>query len=256
LTVDYKGTADLLRGFFYSDGDPVLVIQSPDGTFRCSDNTNEQLLDPTISLDKPAQGRYNVWVGSRIAKDLVPGVLVFTARPAVDLGTFTLGSLIKRPSVPALLPMRDRIEGWRWARAAGALTPVPLQLGGAPITGTLSLEGDTPAVELTPGSTLCNGLVNVAPDFAFELPAGVDAFNIFFEGDGDSTLLVRDPNGYFVCADDASGADNLNPLIALTKAAQGNYLVWVGRLDPATPLNGTLTVSPVGDARPQPFTKP
>ncbi|MBK8048292.1 MAG: hypothetical protein IPK16_14925 [Anaerolineales bacterium] len=195
----------MMRIFFYSDGDTVLVVQMPDGSFKCNDNTNEQLLDPTVTLDKPAQGRYNVWVGSRIAKDLVPGVLVFTSRPATDLGTFALGSLIKRPLVPALLPMRDRIEGGRIARAAGALTPVPLQVTGAPITAQLALTGDTPAVELTNGATLCNGLVNLAPDSVFDLAAGADAVSIYFEGDGDTTLLVRDPAGNFVCADDAGG---------------------------------------------------
>lgn len=256
LTVDYKGTAELMRTFFYSDGDAVLIVQSPDGAFKCNDNTNEQLFDPTITLDKPAQGQYNVWVGSRLAKDLVPGVLVFTSRPTTDLGTFSVGNLIKRPQVPAILPMRDRVEGWRIARAAGALTPVPLQLGGSSLTAALKLEGDTPSVELTTGSALCNGLVTLAPDYAFEIPAGAEAVSIYFEGNGDTTLLVRDPSGNFVCADDTDKAANLNPSILLTKPAAGNYLVWVGRLDPTAPVDGTLTISPAADAKPQPFTKP
>ncbi len=97
VAFDYQGKGDQLRAFFYSDGDPVLVVQKPDGSFLCNDNTNPQLLDPTVTVAAPAKGRYNIWVGSRRENDLIPGVLVFTQKPAVDLGTFSLGSLIRRP---------------------------------------------------------------------------------------------------------------------------------------------------------------
>src|SRR5512136_1714118 len=37
LSVDYKGKAEILKIFFYSDGDPALLIQTPDGKFVCND---------------------------------------------------------------------------------------------------------------------------------------------------------------------------------------------------------------------------
>ena len=74
LTVDYKGKSEILKVFFYSDGDPVMLVQTPDGKFVCNDNTNAAVLDPTITLTKPAQGRYNVWLGSRAGSRPHPGL--------------------------------------------------------------------------------------------------------------------------------------------------------------------------------------
>ena len=109
VTVDYKGKADLLKAFFYSDGDTTLVVQTPDGKYVCGDDTNRLVLDPTVEIKKPAQGRYNVWVGSAAAKDLVPGFLVFTARADMDASKLALGGLVKRPAAPELIPVRDRL---------------------------------------------------------------------------------------------------------------------------------------------------
>jgi len=94
VTVDYKGKADLLRAFFFSDGDPVLVVQTPDGSYLCNDDTSRLVLDPTVEIAKPVQGRYNVWVGSAVKTDLVPGFLVFTARADLDAARLALGSLV------------------------------------------------------------------------------------------------------------------------------------------------------------------
>ena len=71
-----------------------------------------------------------------------------------------------------------------------------------------------------------------------------------FEGDGDATVIVRTPDGTFVCADDADGNANLNPLVILAGPTAGRYLVWVGRVDPAKPLTGKLTVASSADLKP------
>lgn len=55
-TVDFKGEADLLRAFFYSDGDPTLVVRTPDGAYLCGDNTNSLILDPTVKISEPVTG--------------------------------------------------------------------------------------------------------------------------------------------------------------------------------------------------------
>ena len=101
--VHWSGEADMVRAFFYSDGDPTLVILTPDGKLLCNDNANEQLLDPFVEITKPVAGEYRIWVGSAAKNQLIPGVLVLTTKPGVDLGTFELGKLIKRPSIPQTL---------------------------------------------------------------------------------------------------------------------------------------------------------
>ena len=56
VTVDYKGKADVLKAFFYSDGDTTLVVQTPDGKYVCGDDTNRLVLDPTVEIKQAGPG--------------------------------------------------------------------------------------------------------------------------------------------------------------------------------------------------------
>ena len=47
-----------------------------------------------------------------------------------------------------------------------------------------------------------------------------------------------------------------NPAVVLDKPAPGDYLVWVGRIDPSQPVTGTLTVATGSDAQPQLLARP
>lgn len=258
VAFDYLGDGEQLRMFFYSDGDPVLVVQTPESGFVCSDNTNPQLLDPTVTIAAPTKGRYNVWVGSRRENDLIPGLLVFTTQPAVDLGTFSLGSLIRRPSLPSLLPARERVAAAakRLVEARTGAQAVALPADGSPLTTTVTAEGVLPAIELTSGDRLCNGLVSLKPDFVFSVTEGVDAVSVVFDGSADSTLLVRGPDDVAACADDSGAGANLNPSLILDKPAPGDYLVWVGRIDPSQPVTGTLTVAAGSELQPNVLARP
>jgi hypothetical protein len=100
------------------------------------------------------------------------------------------------------------------------------------------------------GDVYCGGLITVAPSYAFEWSGQAKALGVMFEGDGDSTVIVRTSDGKFVCADDADGLANLNPLVILRGPTAGRYLVWVGRVDPAKPLTGKLTVASSADLKP------
>lgn len=254
VAVDYKGKADMLRIFFYSDGDPTLVVQTPDGSYLCGDDTSRLVLDPTVEIAKPAQGRYNVWVGSAVPTDLVPGFLVFTARADMDAARLALGSLVRRPAAPVIIPVRDRLvsAAKRVEQAAAAVKSAQaLKAGGKAVTKDFSATGELPAVELQTGDTLCGGLVNVTPDYAFDWSGDAKALNLLVEANGDTTLLVRAPDGSILCADDADSSNNLNPLLAIAKPAAGRYLVWVGRVDPSKPVTGKLTLTEAAGAKPK-----
>ena len=248
-----------MKAFFYSDGDSTLVVQTPDGKYVCGDDTNRLVLDPTVEIKQPAQGRYNVWVGSAAAKDLVPGFLVFTARADMDASKLAVGSLVKRPAAPELIPVRDRfINAAKRVEQAGAAvkSAVALKAGGKAVTKDFTATGELPAVELQTGDTLCGGLVHVAPDYAFDWSGDAKSLNLLAEADGDTTLLVRTPDGSFRCADDADGTRNLNPLLAIANPAAGRYLVWVGRVDPSKPVTGKLTLTEAAEAKPKVLEKP
>ena len=47
-----------------SASDTTLVVNGPDGRFRCDDDGGENGLNPSIRYEQPRSGRYEIWVGS------------------------------------------------------------------------------------------------------------------------------------------------------------------------------------------------
>ena len=96
----------------------------------------------------------------------------------------------------------------------------------------------------------CNGLVGGVPDYVFRWSGDAEQLRIFFEGDANSTLLVvESAEKAIACADDVA-TGNGNPLVTIDNPAEGLYGVWIGRLDPAKPVTGILTITTAADATP------
>ncbi|MEZ4768257.1 MAG: hypothetical protein R2844_07515 [Caldilineales bacterium] len=254
VTADYQGEADTLKVFFYSDSDTTIVVETPDGDYLCNDDTNGLLLDPTVAISQPVTGTYSVWVGNSVPRGLAAGFLVFTTREDMSASKLALASLVKRNNVPEVLPLRDRFvrAGQNLQDALAAVdSPVEIEAGGDAITATVAPTGVLPAPELQTDDALCNGLVSLTPDLAFDWSGDTDALSVFVEADADTTLLVVAPDGSVSCSDDSGEADNLNPLVTIEQPAEGRYLVWVGRLSPDSEPTGTLTVTDAADAQPE-----
>ncbi len=64
------------------------------------------------------------------------------------------------------------------------------------------------------------------------------------EADSDTTLLVQDPNGNWLCDDDT--AENLNPGLRIVDPAAGRYAVWAGRFSRGPAVPATIYVSELG----------
>ena len=47
-----------------ADADTTLVVNAPDGRFYCDDDGGNRGLNPSIRFDRPASGRYEIWVGT------------------------------------------------------------------------------------------------------------------------------------------------------------------------------------------------
>jgi putative hemolysin len=92
--------------------------------------------------------------------------------------------------------------------------------------------------------------VSNVPDFVFQWPGDAAQLRVFFEGDGDATLLVVGAADTTVSCADETDANNRNPLVILDDPAAGLYGVWVGRLDPSQPISGVLTITTDPDATP------
>lgn len=107
-----------------------------------------------------------------------------------------------------------------------------------PTTATGTAGGPQSASEL---SSSCNG-GNIANNPNHTLTAGGTFPNlrIMARSDGDTTIVVRKPDGSYECNDDSDG---LNPMVTLTNAPAGEYRIWVGTFqDDASP-SYTLGIS-------------
>jgi len=253
VTVEWSGEADFVETFFYSDHDPVLVIETPSGEYLCSDDANEVLLDPVIQMDNPENGRYNIWVGSFDEGQLIPGILVLTTRSEVNIGAFSLGELVHRDAIP-----EDNVEAEE-LRSQAVETLAEAQ-GEAEIetrteeTDTLVADvvadGEFPAFDVQIDEVLCNGYISAEPAFAFSEDGNGDVLRVFVESETDTTIFLARSTDQVWCNDDAEPGVNLNPLIEIENPEAGEYFVYVGRLSLDEPVSGTLTVTEKTDLMP------
>ena len=106
-----------------------------------------------------------------------------------------------------------------------------------------------PAFDINTPNMICNGFIGEQPDYTFDWSGSTEALNVLFEGDRDATLVVVGPDGAVLCNDDAVTGKNLNPLVVIANPAEGQYKVFVGRVDLEHPIKGAITVT--GSAKPE-----
>ena len=73
----WSGASDKLSIFFTAEeegDDTSLVVNLPDGTWACDDDAGG-MLNPSIALDRPQEGRYDIRVGSFYRDRLISGAL-------------------------------------------------------------------------------------------------------------------------------------------------------------------------------------
>lgn len=104
-----------------------------------------------------------------------------------------------------------------------------------PITSSLTSGGGVDASVLG-GS--CAGMVSSAPNYAFTYTAGMPLLFMRVRSQGDTTLVVRNPNGAWGCSDDYNG---LNPALRWDSPQSGTYHIWVGAI--GAPAEATLYIT-------------
>ncbi len=182
-----------LRIFVTSDADTTLLMRTPGGDVLCNDDADG--LNPSLALQNPESGRYEVFIG--------------TYDPSGGNPDATL-------AVTEILDQKELPEG--------ALTETNVTLGMTRREFDLLAGGSFPAFD-TFGSN-CNGYVASNPDFlAYVDDAGIDV-EMTVRSAEDTTLVVRAPDGQLICDDDSGG--DFNPLVVLESAQIGAYEVWLG----------------------------
>ena len=58
-----------------ADADTILVVNAPDGSWHCNDDSRPGVHDPSVRFATPQSGRYEIWVGTRAGPQLHPARL-------------------------------------------------------------------------------------------------------------------------------------------------------------------------------------
>lgn len=192
-----------------SGSDTTLVVNSPDGRWYCSDDYTG--LDPAVTFGNPSSGLYNIWVGTyssnsglQAATLHISELQVTTdsgADPKVSASGLDFGlppNFGSTTLIAGFLPDPHSIS-----IAAGGSVQVSSDLGGN-----------------------CRGYASAAPDYSVTYTSGSLPLYFSIIADRDTTLIVNDPNGIWVCDDD--GGDGLNPQVVFNNPSSGRYDVWIG----------------------------
>lgn len=186
------------------EADTTLVVQRPDGVFLCDDDGGGSR-QPLVS-GAFAPGTYRIWVGTFEPQTASPYRLGFSELPNTTAAT--LGA----PG-PAVAASGEASFGT--TELAPGFMPDPHVVQG-------QSGGTVNASTLGPD---CGGWISPRPDHLFIAREPFEQLHIVVRSDVDTTLILRRPDGGYVCDDD-SGGDRNPTLVADLDA--GTYQIWVG----------------------------
>ena len=123
----------------------------------------------------------------------------------------------------ATAPLAQEIPGW----------------DGEPYTGTVTLSagfsGDPHTIDVRPGGTVanpiegvgCSGYIGMRPDVVLDYAAGdLLDLTVSVASETDVSLVVRTPDGRYLCDDDSGVV--YNPLLTIEDPPAGTYRIWAG----------------------------
>jgi hypothetical protein len=203
-----------------SEADTTLAIRAPDGRWYCDDDGGGSL-NPVVRFDSPRNGRYQIWVGTYGA-DAAPAVLHISEVGAPGSAG---GGGAGGPDF-SLDPAYGAIS------LVSGFTPDPhhvaIQAGG----------------ELDASAVGCAGWIARAPDYRVNWTAGSGSLPLIISvaADADTTLVINDAQGNWVCDDDGGNA-GFNPAITFNNPASGQYDIWVGTYAQGPLQSSRLSVS-------------
>jgi hypothetical protein len=203
--------------------DTALLINQPDGTWVCDDDSGDGS-NPMVRFTSPQSGNYNIWVTTYNANAQAPATVRITEQNTAAVAATNTAS--SQPNIGAT-PLYGTVN------LAAGFSPDPqitnVQAGGSdanPIAGAG-----------------CAGYINTSqPDIDVNYSAGSYPLYIYVRASSDTTLLVNLPDGSWVCSDDVSGRD---PVIHLAQPPSGTYNVWVGTYSAGTTQQAGIYLSEV-----------
>lgn len=223
VVLDYDAGGFPLLISAASDADGVLMIQAPNGDWVCDDDSAGNL-NPGVTFDEPASGRYAIWVGDFDGDGYSPAMLHIS-----EIEYSTRNDYSRAPD-PDAAPTHGQVS---------------LQAGFAddPRTFGVTAGGDI-EIDRYSGDSGCAGFVADRPSVVIDYEAGDYPLFFSMETDDDGTIAVHTPDGDWVCDDDNAG--DLNPGVRIETPSSGRYAVFAGSFGDGGIPNSTLYVSELG----------
>jgi hypothetical protein len=216
-------TFDLTIGAV-SNSDTTLVVNDPYGNWYCDDDSGDGL-NPSLTFNNPASGRYDIWVGSYSEGEYADATLSISELGLA--GGSSSGSGSSYGGIDWSLP-----ANFGSVSLSGGFTPDPYRVD--VVSG-----GTHRASEARNG---CAGWVSSAPDFELHFTPGSLPLILSASSRSDTTILVNDPNGNWHCNDDG-GNSGLNPALTFHNPAGGTYDIWIGSYSQGENAQASLSIS-------------
>ena len=206
-----------------ADRDATLIVNAPDGSWWCDDDSAGDL-NPGLVFDNPQSGRYDIWVGT------------YSEGPAADatlhISELGWGSEFM-PSPQLDFSLESNFGG---VELTGGFTPDPYVVdlvAGGDIRRRRGRRSKLPR--------LCHGPAGLRTELRSRA-CWISTSRPW--SDSDTTLVINDPSGNWVCNDD--GAEGLNPGIHFEEPQAGVYDIWVGTYWEGEGAPAQLAISELG----------
>jgi hypothetical protein len=209
-----------------ADFDTTLVVNGPDGTWYCDDDSGPGV-QAALQWDRPQSGQYDIWVGAfSSSRNYEPATLEIselTDRSAsfgASGGGFGGGGSASGLdfSLPALNGVISLETGFLPdPRTVNVSARSQVSVSSALSNANISRTGD--------GN--CRGHTGAAPDLSVRYTAG-DTFPLVVRAIAsyDTTLVVNDPNGGWHCDDDSG--QGVQAQLVFERPVSGRYDIWFG----------------------------
>jgi len=201
---ELTGDIDALSFTAFAEGLISLVVETPDGIFRCAHATASA---PAVAqIAKPVPGRYRLWAGVEEGA-AVDARIVAADRPIAGI-EFTGLDLAKLGE----------------PRAGRHLLTATIETGRQILVAGGRIFPEEPLRPLS--RDYCPGYGQLdAADAVLVLDAPERRLSVFAMSERDLTLAVAGPDGRILCNDDTYG---LNPAVTFDNAPEGEYHIFIG----------------------------
>lgn len=203
FVIELTGDFSRITFLIASAQDTTLIINTPNGSWSCDDDTNG--LNPALVYYNAQPGAYRLWVGSYAAEAFDESVLTISESGPEALPTTATG------------PDPTRAPLYGQASLSPGFQP-------APFTVQIVGGGRNQAADFI-ADERCRGYISEAPDFSIALDESFDEISFALFSPADMVLVVNASDGSWHCSDGREGA---KPAIKFSFPPAGRYAFWIG----------------------------